>query len=277
MATINNNELFKTAKIVANLNKQNSKTINQLAFNMPNFYNQALHSQMTKMMSPIIELSKLQHDALKPLFEAQRILQAQTNKHIMNSMSFLSKNSILVDAIKEIPKIDPSIFKFLQNDSLKSVFEKINNLPPNIEIEKDEELFQLHVENSLEESDKKLLSDFLDVAVENIPGLKSIRDSLEAKNYTKFVMAILFLLIIYRSDILAFLYENTNYRINRDNVSVRTLPSSNNENVIATLKHNIYVEKIDSNDNGWIKIRFEMEDEKIEEGWIYKTMLSKIE
>lgn len=268
MATINNNELFKIEKIFANLN-------------MPKFYNKALHSQITKTMSPIIELSKLQHDALKPLFEAQRMLQAQINtklhQHIIDSMSFLPKNIILADVIKEIPKIDPSIFKLLENDSLKSVFEKINNLPLDREIKKDEELFQLHVENNLEESEKKLLSDFLDVAKKTSNEAKVIIEFFEAKNYKKVAIAIIFFLIMNFSLIVSFFSENTHYRINRDNVSVRTLPSSSNENVIATLKHNIYVEKIDSNDNGWIKIRFEMEDEKIEEGWIYRTMLSKIE
>ena len=65
--------------------------------------------------------------------------------------------------------------------------------------------------------------------------------------------------------------------INRDNVRVRSLPQKEDtKNVITKLNKNTYIEKIGS-DNGWIKVRFELDDGIEKEGWIFRTMLTKID
>lgn len=220
---------------------------------------------------------------LKPFFDTQQALHKQMSSELQNVLSLnglLRENNFLA-TMGTIPKIDSTIFSIFQNDSFKSVFEHIKNVHIDELLREENNLYQTNIEERLEESDKKLLSDFLDLLQENMPGLKPIIDSFRAKNYPKTVIATIFFIIVYIPTLLtllAYFSENTNYRVNRENVRVRTTPSTvEKDNIITILHRNIYVEKIDFDESGWIKIRFEMSDGKIEEGWIYRTMLSKIE
>jgi hypothetical protein len=63
----------------------------------------------------------------------------------------------------------------------------------------------------------------------------------------------------------------------RENVRVRLSPTTiDNSNIITKLHKNTYIEKLDSKD-GWTKVRFELDDGIEKEGWIYRTMLTKMD
>lgn len=67
------------------------------------------------------------------------------------------------------------------------------------------------------------------------------------------------------------------YKINRDNVRIRTEPSTDNPSSIMTkLNKNIVVEKIDTQKN-WVKIKFENSQGEEIEGWVRNDMLKKID
>lgn len=258
-------------------------------FKNTNFYKLTGVLQMQSHTLGIIQNSigsvmAAQQHALKPFFETHQVFHTQMSSQLHNvlkSMNLWSENNFLA-TMNAIPKIDPTIFNIFQNDSFKSVFEQIKEFQID-ELAKEEQhyLLQADIEKSLGESDKKLLVDFLDVLQENMTGLKPIIDSFKAKNYQKTVIASIVFILVYIPmilTVLAYFSENVNYKVNRDNVRVRTTPSTQDkDNVITTLNRNVCIEKIDSDDKGWIKIRFELSDGRLEEGWIYKTMLSKIE
>lgn len=219
----------------------------------------------------------------KPIFESHQafhsLMSSELHQNIMKSMSPLSGNNFFT-TMSIIPKIDPAIFTIFQNDSFKSAFEHFKHMQLDELSKEENDLFQAHIDEHFIESDKKLLSDFLDVVKETVPELKIMINSLQDKNYTKFMIAMFVSLILHfvMLKTVDYFTENTHYRINKENTSIKATPSRvAKDNVITTLSRNIYVEKIDSGDNGWVKIRFEMSDGKIEEGWVYKTMLSKIE
>lgn len=234
---------------------------------------------MQKHYSPIIALSQRFHNSI-PKINPQ-VFEAVANLH----SKIPTIDPILVTSIQKIAErfkqIDPVMLHILQNDSFQALIKNINNMQLDELSKEENNLFQTDIEECLEETDKKLLSEFLDVLQENMPGLKPIIDSFKAKNYPKTVIATILFIIFYAQAFLtawAYFSENNDYRVNRENVRVRTTPSTvAKDNIITTLHLNIYVEKIDSDKSGWIKIRFEMSDGKIEEGWIYRTMLSKIE
>ncbi|MFW2607660.1 SH3 domain-containing protein, partial [Aliarcobacter butzleri] len=137
------------------------------------------------------------------------------------------------------------------------------------------------IEN-INDTDEKIISQISEVLLELFPELNTIKNTLSKKQYFKMsIFLIVYLSQLYLSilgvvDLLKD--ENLNsYVINRNNVRVRSEPSTNNsETIIIKLNKNHYVEKIDSYKN-WIKVEFENENSEVLEGWIRNDMLKKIE
>lgn len=136
-------------------------------------------------------------------------------------------------------------------------------------------------ETIISEEENSLIDETLQAISDISPEIGTFIKSLELKKYKK---ATIFMMIWFIYNILPIyqLYNDvfnsdSHYKINRDNVRVRLSPNKeDNTNIITQLNKNTYIEKLDS-ENGWAKVRFEFDDGIEKEGWIYRTMITKMD
>jgi hypothetical protein len=130
-------------------------------------------------------------------------------------------------------------------------------------------------------NEKNIIDESFQLLCEISPDINILKSSIDSTKYRKFIIAIIFILVFNSFNIYTFynelLHNDIHYKSNRDNVRVRLTPTNeNNTNIITKLSRNTYVEKIGSN-KGWVNIRFELSSGIEKDGWIYRTMLTKIE
>lgn len=150
------------------------------------------------------------------------------------------------------------------------------------DIQFDSEEFKAIIESQdekISDSEKIIIKDFLEISAVVFPEINVITKYYENKNYKKSAIALIRFMIIYLfisyQLYTEFIDKDKYYTANRDNVRVRLSPEKNNNtNIITKLSKNTYLEKIDS-ENGWIKVRFELDDGIEKEGWIFRTMLTR--
>lgn len=128
----------------------------------------------------------------------------------------------------------------------------------------------------LNDEESRILKDMTETLIELFPPLKLFFESIKEKKYHNTVIIFMVMLFFVCLTILPLFNTNDFYKINRDNVRIRETPSKEDKNVIYKLNKNISVIKVDSQ-NGWVKVRFEMEEGVEKEGWVYGNMLSEIE
>ena len=132
-----------------------------------------------------------------------------------------------------------------------------------------------------EKEEEDLINETLQVIAEVNPEMKSFINILQLKHYKK---ATIFVLVWFICNIIPMYHmyneifnSDIHYKVNRENVRVRLSPTTiDNSNIITKLHKNTYIEKLDSQD-GWTKVRFELDDGIEKEGWIYRTMLTKMD
>jgi hypothetical protein len=130
----------------------------------------------------------------------------------------------------------------------------------------------------LNDEENQVFKDIIETLLELFPPLKLFFESLEAKKYHNAILISVIVCFDAYITLSPFFQSNDfSYKINRDNVRIRETPSNENDkNIIYKLGNNISVVKVDSK-NGWVKVRFELEDGVQKEGWVYGNMVSKVE
>ncbi len=198
--------------------------------------------------------------------EVMENLRKQQKDFIKITSTFFNSEAIqkLAQQQNELYKINSSLF------NKEAILEIINSQ----EIEK--------IQNSIIfENEKSVYDDIVQILSEMSPDINIFLKSLKAKNYKKLILAIILHFLLYSFYYYQLHNELFNsdkyYKINRNNVRVRLTPSiENSKNIITKLNKNTFIEKTDSK-NGWIKVRFELEDGIEKEGWIFRTMLTKMD
>ncbi|UYF42700.1 SH3 domain-containing protein [Aliarcobacter cryaerophilus] len=147
-----------------------------------------------------------------------------------------------------------------------------------------DETIQNKVEEQIDlltKKDKKILEEIFDSIKHQLPDINYLSEKLSKKKYIAILIYILFsipsILTIYGEYFKKDGISNSYYKINRNNVRIRTEPSTDiNSNIIIKLNKNVFVEKIDSYKN-WFKVEFEDDNGEEKQGWIRRDMLTKIE
>ncbi|WP_225351776.1 SH3 domain-containing protein, partial [Arcobacter porcinus] len=222
----------------------------------------------------LLEIGKIFDSPSFKVFENER----QRLEDMINSIN-IPKIEIPTNFL-EISKIfDNSMFKaFQENQQIFKNFIDINNITKS-SLGMDSYLAyidKLDINNISE----KIVEDFTKEEKEQLDNfINSFPEKISIIEYIKKILFILYILIGLIPDIYfvyALIQNKPIYAVNRDNVRIRETPTTEtNKNIIKKLNRNEYVIKID-NKNGWIKVKYNSEDGKELEGWIYQTMLSKI-
>jgi hypothetical protein len=193
-----------------------------------------------------------------------------TTKSLIENMNSQIGLSNTFDTLTRVSEISRSILK---SEDLDLIF---NNLHISIEesIEKIDNI-------NIEEENKILIKEQLEIIKKLSPELHIFLEAFDKKKYISLIFILMYILIINSYSIYSFytslINSDRHYKVNRNNVYIRSTPFKEKNNILIKLNKNTYIEKIESNDNGWIKIQFELEDGVEEEGWIYRTMITKID
>lgn len=172
--------------------------------------------------------------------------------------------------LKSITKIE-NIFtnEYINTDGFKVKIDEVikeNNINFNID--------------EIDESERvSIVNEFVKAISETQPNIKALIGSISDKKYHKSIFILIINLLIYYNVFLNiynnFMPKDNHYIINKNNVRIRSTPNNdNNKNIITKLNKNIYVEKLDLQ-NGWVKVLFELDEGKQQEGWVYRTLLTK--
>ena len=216
-----------------------------------------LVGSVTKMISPTL----IAQTELNSIFK--RSTFANSIKNIQDSLHPINELSQLVNTKFETENIFQS---------------KINEIT-NLEINK---YFKTLMTDEVEDiNEKNFVDESFQVLCEMNPDLNILKSSIDSTKYRKFIIVIIFIIISNSFNIYNFynqlLDSDIHYKSNRDNVRVRLTPTKEStSNIITKLSKNTYVEKIGTS-NGWINIKFELSDGVETDGWIYRSMLTKIE
>lgn len=227
--------------------------------------------RVAKLTSGIFDSSMLK--AMESITKASSMFDTSAFSALQEQQNSIAA---MVSGIFDNPVL--TALKEQENDFLKrtSLFDTdtIQKILDDIEISKINE-------TAITQEEKSLIDEALQVISEISPEIGTFIQSLELQNYKK---ATIFMMIWFIYNILPIyqLYNDvfnsdTHYKVNRDNVRVRLLPNKeDNTNIITKLNKNTYIEKLDS-ENGWAKVRFEFDDGIEKEGWIYRTMITKMD
>ncbi|MDK2065434.1 SH3 domain-containing protein [Aliarcobacter butzleri] len=223
------------------------------------------------------------NSTISSIIEAQKEMEYTLNP-LKKLYDEVNSNFIHINQLKSIdPKISlaslNSLISILKIEELNEILKSLNLSHMTVE-----ETIQNKLEeqiDSLTQEDKKSLDEAIDSLKYMFPDISYITEKFSNKEY----IAIIIYIILSIPTIYSFYEEHfkqmTNYdsyyKINRNNVRVRTEPSTdNNSTIIMKLNKNILVEKIDSHKN-WLKVEFEDDDGEDKQGWIRRDMLTKIE
>ncbi len=243
------------------------------------------------IVNPITEI----HKELNLIFESSPLgIILKLLQELRNSLLVLTQNP-LIEIYKEIN----SMYK-LMAESINSILELSQLLHTKFENEtllqlkideikskhKDDLTLQELIEELLTneikgKKERNIINESFETLCEMSPDINILKSSIESEKYRKFIIAIIIILISNSFPLYniydGLLNNDIHYKSNRNNVRVRSTPTKeNNSNIITKLHKNTYVEKIGYSD-GWVNIKFELEDGIEKEGWIYRTMLTKIE
>jgi len=165
--------------------------------------------------------------------------------------------------------------RFENENLLELQINKIKNLYSNdlnIDLSLDEDLNENENESFYEVF-------FNDLCIK-YPDIEILKSSISTKRYKRLVSKLIWIFISCLPFIYSYYVElNTDihYKTN-SKPFVRSSPTTENKsNIIKELGKNVYVKKIGTNDKGWVNVRFELKDGVQEEGWIYRTKLTKID
>lgn len=245
-------------------------TINRI-MNSPTMQSiQRTHDKIAKMTQPVQDMQKVFETINVNLVNSsifKTIPQMQNQfKTIFDSPSF--KN--IHNTLEQNQVIFQNIFTQFDFDALYKKLEE-------------DEKNQIYVEQYEQQITEEELKEFNKIILtlgKIFPEFKTFIESIENKEYKSGIVAVV-IFIIFRILPLLMVYnnyfENDAYMVNRENVRLRTSPiSTSNDNIVKKLHRNEYVVKIDE-ENGWIKVNYDLEDGQQIEGWIYRTLLSKVE
>jgi predicted transcriptional regulator len=267
----------------------------------------SINEMMTAFDSPVLKAmenistvgSIFNTQSFSALQEQQNRIAKMTsgifNSPVLKAMESITKASSLFDSVKfnalqeQHNSISAMVSGIFDNPALQALREEQNNflnttsLFHTIDIQKILDNMDISEidETVITEEENSLINETLQVISDISPEIGTFIKSLELKKYKK---ATIFMMIwlIYNVLPIYQLYNNisnndSHYKTNRDNVRVRLSPNKeDNTNVITKLNKNTYIEKLNS-ENGWAKIRFELDDGIEKEGWIYRTMLTKMD
>lgn len=244
--------------------------------------------------SPGMKMLRQTQEILKglslPVVTPQIVFTSELGKIIEE---WQSRQSVFSNEIQKVlaplQGLDSAIGKLTRNSVIQNHFEHLqkvnifnNNIFENIDfydLLKNLEVIELDDEN-LTENEKEQINQSLEALSKIFPDIGITIESIKNKNYLPALfMIILFIYnmtpnIKFYSDL--FLSKTT-YTVNRENVRIRTTPTTKTkDNIIKKLHKNEYVEEIE-NKNGWVKVTYPLEDGKEIEGWVYRTMLTKID
>ena len=164
-------------------------------------------------------------------------------------------------------------------DSINDTLQKLDfsSLSITEKVEKD---FEAQIEFLLPEN-KKAFDDIMIALIKIFPEIKNIQDAYKSKKYVQLLthgIVYIFVIMLFFNQLYSLILTPIPlYKINRDNVRIRTEPSTDDpSSIIRKLNKNIVVVKIDSQKN-WVKIEFENDQGEIVGGWVRNDMLTKIE
>ena len=274
------------------LNKNLENIFDNLA--LKNFYdnNQKLINLCKPMLnyklgisSELLEIGKIfDNSTFKVLQENQQRLHDLYKPILSNDLKITSK-------LLEIAKLfDNSVFKVLQeNQQIFKNFISLNNFTmPTFEtdkyfdyIDKIDKIDKIDISEIIVEDftkeEKEELDNLIDLFSKTFTENEFFKKLSNMGYKNKIIYFIFFILIPNIHFYYNLIQNKSTYVVNRDNVRIRETPTTEtNKNIIKKLTRNEYVIKIDNKD-GWVKVKYNLEDGKEIEGWIYKTMLSKID
>lgn len=223
-----------------------------------------------------------------------KLLQENQKKIIELYKPILNNDlKIVADTLMNQKIFDSTVFKvFQENQQIFEEFIKINKFNiPTFEIEKyfnnideiDYDCISEIITKDLTKEEKDEVNNLIDLSFKNLTDNEFFKN-LPYKNSVKkgiFIICIIYFILSDFIPTVNFYYEliqnKAIYFVNRDNVKIRETPTSETDkNIMKELNRNEYVIKIDSKGN-WVKVKYNLEDGKEIEGWIYNTKLSKID
>lgn len=243
------------------------------------------------VMSSFEEFQKKIEYDLNPLKQLQDQMEYISNpfKRIQDEMNLTFLNSLNQSSFLE-KSINPmknavEALKLMNNSPLSKI-EELNEILKSLNLPSMaiEETIQSKVEeqiDSLTKEDKKSLEEIFDSLKYIFPDISYLSEKLSKRQYIAILIFIIFniptIYSFYEEHFKQNVISDSYYKINRNNVRVRTEPSTDNtSNIIVKLNKNVFVEKIDSHKN-WLKIEFEDDNGEEKQGWIRRDMLTKIE
>jgi len=273
--------------------------------NAMNIFNSPFWRAFEKQQSSISQMMAgiLDSPGVKALQEQQNSIAKMTTSFIdspamktfkaqQSSIAKMTEGIIASSGFKALQEQQSNIFKitagFIDSPTMKTFREQQDSLPQMSSIFNSQALQTIldniemsEVEEDITKEEKNIIKEILQVITDLSPDIGILIKSFELQNYKKVTI---FIIIWFLYNILPMyqlhndiLNSDTHYKVNRDNVRVRLSPNiENNKNVITKLSKNTYIEKLDSKD-GWTKVRFEFSDGIEKEGWVYRTMLTKMD
>ncbi|MDX4028376.1 SH3 domain-containing protein [Aliarcobacter skirrowii] len=234
--------------------------------------------------SKVQEVAKLFSNSNFKLFQENEKKIIELYKPILNN-----DLKIVADTLMNQKIFDSTVFKiFQENQQIFEEFIKINKFNiPTFEIEKyfnnideiDYDCISEIITKDLTKEEKDEVNNLIDLSFKNLTNDKFFEklSIIEKKKIINYLFTLIFVVI----PSIIFYYEliqnKAIYFVNRDNVKIRETPTSETDkNIMKELNRNEYVIKIDSKGN-WVKVKYNLEDGKEIEGWIYNTKLSKID
>lgn len=245
--------------------------------------------------------------ALNKIFNLPEMRRLQKTQEILKNLSFpvvtpqigkvieewQSRQSVfsieIEKALAPLQGIDSAIANLMQKGAIQNCFkslERVSYINKNIfeninfdDLLKNLEAVELTDEN-LAKNEKEQINEFIEAMSKIFPEINILLESIKNKNHLlSSLIAILIMLYIIPNGKFYFdiFFGKTAYTVNRENVRIRTTPTTKTkDNIIKKLHKNEYVEEIE-NKNGWVKVIYSLEDGEEIEGWVYRTMLTKVD
>ncbi len=227
---------------------------------------------MQETLKPISALSQ----ATSPFFEAQKEINSMLKASTLGN-SF----TLMQETLKPISTFSKLLDTKFESESLLQ--SKINEITSqyNDQLEINEYIDLLMNDEVEDINEKNIIDESFEILCKISPDMNILKSSIDSIKYRKIIITIIFIIIFNSLNFYTIYNQLSNndihYKANRDNVRIRLTPTNkDNSNIITKLNKNTYVEKIGSS-NGWVNIKFELSDGIEQDGWIYRTMLTKIE
>ena len=233
---------------------------------------------------PTIDSSLLGNSAFSEMLESSRLLSEQM-KIVTSPLSELSTMgaSLLGNStLSEIVANSKFISEQIAGVSSPLSELGISSLLENLSSEQIDILTLSNEVELLEEKDETILNEIFQSLIIYFPEINQIKNVLSKKEYIKLTIILIFVTISLLNSVKGIynnfhLNINNDYLINRNKVRIRTEPSTKSPvTIISKLNKNHYVERIDSYKN-WVKVEFESEEGDLNEGWVRRDMLMKLE